>query len=146
MGELAVMNSVDRTYHDPERERRQFKRFPMRLAVQARRDDLVRNDEPESDARPEHKVSLEVIDFSLGGLRGASALALRRNERVTLRVPPFGTRPQVDVTGRVVRCQRQENRFDVGIEFCQTRDAPDGCPWLRIPELFYMVGEIEKDL
>ena len=34
---------------------------------------------------------------------------------------------------------------DVGIEFCQTRDAPKNSPWLRLPEIFYMAGQMKED-
>lgn len=146
MGDIAVMDSVDRTQIRPESERRQFRRFPMHLLVQARRDDLVDREAADPQARPEESVSLELLNFSLGGMRGVSSLALRRDERLTLVVPPFGTRPEIDVTGRVVRCQRTDTGFDVGIEFCQTRDEPESCPWLRIPDLFYMAGETNKEL
>ena len=146
MGEIAVMDSVDRVQFRPENERRQFRRFPMHLGVQARRDDLVDLQASDAAERPEQTVSLEVKNFSLGGLRGYCPMGLRRDERVTVCMPPFGTRPQVSVTGRVVRCHRHEDGFDVGIEFCQTRDEPESSPWLRIPDLFYMAGETNKDL
>ena len=146
MGEIAVMDSVDRTEFRPENERRQFRRFPMQLGVTARRDDLLDQHAPDVSERPEQTVALDVTDFSLGGMRGGCAMALRRDERVTVCMPPFGTRPQVTVTGRVVRCHREKDGFDVGIEFCQTCDEPESSPWLRIPDLFYMAGESNRGL
>jgi len=117
----------------------------MRLTVKARRDDLPGSPPSSNDSsRPEETVSMDVLDFSLGGMRGRAGLALRPEEQVTVFVPPFGTRPNMDVTGRVVRCHRQEGRFDVGIEFCQTRREPESSPWVRIHELFYMAGESKK--
>lgn len=145
MGDFAVMDSAQRSQSRTDEERRQFKRFPMRLLIQARRDDLADADALPSDGRPERNVTLEVENFSLGGLRGASSMALRRDERLTLTMPPFGTRPQLEVTGRVVRCQRNEDRFDVGIEFGQTRDEPESSPWIRLPDLFYMAGESNRN-
>jgi len=146
VGEIAVMDSVSRMQFRPENERRQFRRFPMYLGVQARRDDLGDQQASTAAERPEQTVSLAVTDFSLGGLRGDCPMALRRDERVTVCMPPFGTRPQVNVTGRVVRCRRHKSSFDVGIEFCQTHDEPESSPWLRLPDLFYMAGETNRDL
>jgi PilZ domain len=141
VGDIAVMDSAERAQFQPEGERRQFKRFPMQLVVHAQRDDLIDADAPSPDSRPEQNVTLEVENFSLGGMRGFSPTAMRRDERVTVVMPPFGTRPQLNVTGWVVRCERLESRFDVGIEFGQTRDEPESSPWVRIPDLFYMAGE-----
>ena len=140
LGVFAVMGSLDTGAIRPENERRQFKRFPLGLAVQAKRDDMGTLAVAPAQERPEASVTIELRDFSLGGLRGASSLALRPDERVTVCMPPFGTRPQTSLTGRVVRCMRQDDRFDVGIEFCQTDADPESSPWLRIPELFYMSG------
>lgn len=146
MGDFAVMDSAQLAQLRTDEERRQFRRFPMRLIVQARRDDLAEAEAARDDPRPEQSVTLEVKNFSLGGLRGVSAMALRREERLTLTMPPFGTRPQLEVTGRVVHCQRSEDHFDVGVEFGQTRDEPESSPWVRLPDLFYMSGEGHKDV
>ena len=146
VGEVAVMDSVNHTQFRQGDERRQFRRFPMALPVLARRDELAGGQELAEAARPERTVNIEVQDFSLGGIRGSSPVALRRGEALTVSVPPFGTRPEVDVTGRVARCQRLGGRFDVGIEFCQTREAPESSPWLRIHELFYLAGESRKTI
>ena len=147
MGDIAVMDSAQRMQFRLDDERRQFRRFPMRLLIQARRDDLS-DAEPAPDARPrpEQGVTLEVTDFSLGGMRGTCPLALRRDERLTMIMPPFGTRPQLEMTGRVVRCMRGDDCFDVGIEFGQTRDEPEASPWVRLPDLFYMAGETDRTL
>ncbi|MBN2581676.1 MAG: PilZ domain-containing protein [Planctomycetes bacterium] len=139
------MNSVNPMQIRPGSERRQFRRFPIRLPVKARRDDLVGNADPStSDPRPEGLISIDVDNFSLGGLRGSSSVALRCGEALTVHMPPFGTRPEVDVTGRVTRCQRVDRQFDVGVEFCQTSSAADSSPWLRLPELFYMAGQMDR--
>jgi hypothetical protein len=141
------MDSVNRVQVRPhDNERREFKRFAMRCQVQARRDDLLEPSSAGAGDAPESNVALEVRNFSLGGMRGGSPLALRRDERLTLSMPPFGTRPQIEVTGRVVRCHREQDGFDVGIEFCQTGDEPESSPWLRLPDLFYMAGETDRKL
>ncbi len=145
MGEVAVMNPVSPMQSRPGSERRQFRRFPIRLPVKARRDDLLgHSDRPIAEPGPEALISIDVDDFSLGGFRGRSGVALRCGEALTVHMPPFGTRPEIDVTGRVTRCQRIDKRFDVGVEFCQTNAAADTSPWLRLPELFYMAGQMTR--
>jgi hypothetical protein len=148
VGEIVVMNSASRIQPRPETERRQFKRFSMRLQVQARRDDLSAPESQDGSAteRADRNIDLEVVNFSLGGIRGISPTPLKPDERLTLFMPPFGTRPQIDVTGRVVRCQRFSGAYDVGVEFCQTCSEPEKSPWVKIPELFYMAGETEKEI
>ncbi len=145
MGDFAVMDSAQRAQLRTDDERRQFRRFPMRLTVQARRDDLAGNGAARTDTA-EQQVTLEIQNFSLGGLRGVSPTELSRDERLTLTMPPFGTRPQLEVTGRVVRCEPNGGRFDVGVEFGQTRDEPESSPWVRLPDLFYMAGEGRKNI
>ena len=146
MGGFAVMSSANPISFRPEQERRQFKRFPMVLPVQAKRDDLAALAAVPAETGTEQSIALELRDFSLGGMRGASSTPLRENERLTVVLPPFGTRPLTTLTGRVVRCDRLGESFDVGIEFCQTREGPDSSPWLRIPELFYMAGGANRQL
>lgn len=141
----AVMNDGDRVQIHPEGDRRQFRRFPLSLPIQAIRDDLLPQPVNSSaDSRPETVVNLEICDFSLGGIHGFSAVGLKPQERLTLTMPPFGTRPELSVTGRVVRCHREIDRFDIGIEFCQTHDEAGTSPWLRLPELFYMARESQR--
>ncbi len=118
----------------------------MFLQVTAQRDVLAQAADQGGAERPERTVHLHVQDFSLSGLRGESAVALRQGEPVTVSMPPYGTRPEIGVTGRVTRCRRQEGRFDVGIEFCQTREAPESSPWLRIHEIFYFAGQTTKEI
>jgi len=144
MGDVAVMSLVNPMQFRPGSERRQFRRFPMTLSVKASRDDLV-GQTVHAAARPEGTANIEILNFSLGGMRGSSSVALRQGEALTVQMPPFGTRPEVSVTGRVTRCQRFEKSFDVGIEFCQTHDAPDKSPWLRLPEIFYMAGRMKEN-
>ncbi len=140
---IAVMS--DRVQINPQGDRRQFRRFPMQLLVQAVRDDLLPQPvQAVHDARPETVVNLEICDFSLGGLHGLSSVGLKPQERITLTMPPFGTRPELSVTGRVVRCSRELDRFDIGIEFCQTNDQAATSPWLRLPELFYMASQNQR--
>jgi hypothetical protein len=135
------MDSAQRAQVRTDDERRQFRRFPMRLTVQAKRDDVSGKDSVRADTASDHQVTLEIENFSLGGLRGVSTTELSHDERLTLTMPPFGTRPQLEVTGRVVRCEPSQGRFDVGVEFGQTRDEPESSPWVRLPDLFYMAGE-----
>jgi hypothetical protein len=136
------MNGPDRVQIQPENDRRQFRRFPLALLVQAVRDDLLPLPvEATQDARPETVVNLDICDFSLGGIRGFSSVGLKPQERLTLNMPPFGTRPELRMTGRVVRCHRELDRFDIGIEFCHTHEEATASPWLRLPTLFYMARE-----
>lgn len=144
MGDVAVMTSVNPMQFSPGGERRQFRRFPMSIPVKAKRDDLAGGQVARQGSPPEGIVNLEIMNFSLGGMRGSSSVALRQGEALTVCMPPFGTRPEVNITGRVTRCQRLETRFDVGIEFCQTRSAPHNSPWLRLPEIFYMAGQMKE--
>lgn len=132
----------DQVQIQPQSDRRQFRRFPLALPVQAIRDDLM--PQPVAaiqDMKPETVVNLEISDFSLGGIHGHCSVGLKPQERLTLTMPPFGTRPELSVTGRVVRCQRETDYFDIGIEFCQTQEDAGTSPWLRLPELFYMAKD-----
>lgn len=141
---MSVVNSTE--LQQQSLDRRQFRRFPMFLQVKAQRDVLAQATDQGAAERPERTIHLNVQDFSLSGLRGECAVALRMGEPVTVSMPPYGTRPEIGVTGRVARCQRQEGRFDVGIEFCQTREAPESSPWLRIHEIFYFAGQTTKEI
>lgn len=140
---MSVVNSTQ--VQQPGQDRRQFRRFPLLLQVTAQRDVLARATDKVGAGRPDGIVRLHVQDFSLSGLRGECAVALRQGEPVTVSMPPYGTRPEIGVTGRVARCQREGLRFDVGIEFCQTREAPGSSPWLLIPEIFYFAGQTTKE-
>jgi len=117
---------------DRARERRRFGRFATRLPVFARRDDLrIARD----STQPSH-YRLELQDFSLGGIRAETPVRLKVNERLTLRLPPNGTHPGMELTGRVKHCRRQEDRYQVGIEFCQTRPEATASPWRQVSRLF----------
>jgi hypothetical protein len=89
-------------------------------------------------------IRLELRDFSLGGMRGSSLTLLCSQEQVTVSMPPLGTRALIRLTGRVIRCQREGDRFDVGIEFGQIRTSPESTPWLRMAALFCMAGSTPK--
>jgi len=141
-----VKSALNSEQPRPQQERRQFRRFPMLLSVQVRRDDLAALAAVPAQAAPDQAVTVEVRDFSLGGLGASSPTALRPGERLTVVMPPFGTRPQTELTGRVAHCDLRGDRFELGIEFCQTRDDPQSSPWLRIPELFYMSGDQSRQL
>ena len=119
------------------RERRQFGRFPTRLPISTRRDDLLGRGQDDGKVR----CRLHLQDFSLGGLRADSPIPLKRNERLTLRLPPSGRHPGLNLTGRVVHCRRRDERYQVGIEFCQTGDAPATSPYLHLPRLFSVAAE-----
>jgi len=146
MWEFAIMNSPNGSQLSQQQDRRQFKRFAMAFVAQARRDDLAALAATPVPPRPEQSLTLELRDFSLGGVGATSPMPLRPDEKLTIFMPPFGTRPRTELTGRVARCQRRGESFEVGIEFCQTRDAPESSPWLRIPELFYMSGGQDRPI
>jgi hypothetical protein len=80
-------------------------------------------------------------DFSLGGLRAQSPVPLKVNERLTMRLPQPGARSPLELTGRVVHCQRQEDQYEVGICFCQTRPEAVASPWPRVARLFTVAME-----
>jgi len=122
---------------NPERERRRFGRFGTRLPVATRRDDLIRCGQGTRRAQ----CRLHLQDFSLGGLGAESAVPLKVNERLTLRLPPHGIHPPMELTGRVIHCRRRQNRYQVGIEFCQTRPEATASPWHRVSRLFSMALE-----
>ena len=115
-----------------QRERRQFGRFGTCMPIGTRRDDLLKRGQAEHRAQ----CRLRLQDFSLGGLRADSPVALKINERLTLRLPASGTHPPLELTGRVVHCRRQQDRYVVGIEFCQTRKDAAASPFWQLPRLF----------
>jgi c-di-GMP-binding flagellar brake protein YcgR len=119
------------------RERRRYDRFAARLPVVSRRDDLSKRGQAAQTAQ----CRLQLRDFSLGGIRAESAIALKRNERLTMRLPPDSSHPPLELTGRVIHCRRQEDRYQVGIEFCQTRPEATASPWHRMFRLFTMAFE-----
>ncbi|MBM4018994.1 MAG: PilZ domain-containing protein [Planctomycetes bacterium] len=129
-----MVNQHEGSSWNQGRERRRYGRFPARLPVAMRRDaagNRGRTTEP-----PQQHLRLR--DFSLGGMRAQSAVPLTPNEHLTIRLPPHGKHPQVELTGRVVHCRRQEEGYQVGIEFCQTRPEATASPWHRIFRLFSM--------
>ena len=117
---------------DPARERRRFGRFATQLPVITRRDDrcLRGGDERSAFCR------LQLQDFSLGGLRVEGAVPLKVNERLTLRLPSHGRQPALEMTGRVRHCHRRQDRYQIGIEFCQTRPEATSSPWWKVSRLF----------
>jgi len=114
------------------RERRRFVRFTTRLPVTTLREDLIVGDRADIAAR----CQIDLNDFSLGGLKADSPVRLKLQERLTLRLPPNGVHGPLELTGRVVHCKRQEQRYEIGIQFCQTRADPAASPWLRLPRFF----------
>lgn len=114
------------------RERRRFDRFATRLDVSAWRDDLAASGLAKRSAR----CRMELRDFSLDGLLAESPVRLKVNEHVTLRLPPNGKHRPLELTGRVVHCRRQEDRYQVGIQFAETRESAAASPWWQLPRLF----------
>jgi c-di-GMP-binding flagellar brake protein YcgR len=107
------------------------------LPVATRRDDLAKGEQ----AKQEEPYRLRMSNFSLGGLCAVSTVPMKPDERLTMRLASHGNHPPLELTGRVVRCQRQEDEFCVGIEFCQTRPEATASPWHRMFRLFTMAAE-----
>jgi len=126
---------------NPARERRRFGRFATQLPATTRRDDLRTRggDDRSSFCR------LQVQDFSLGGLRAEGPVPLKANERLTLRLPAHGQHPALELTGRVRHCLRQEDRYQIGIEFCQTRPEATSSPWRQVSRLFSIAYDPSAD-
>jgi hypothetical protein len=123
------------------RERRRFGRFSTRLPVATSRDNMVKQGQPARLAR----CRLQIQDFSLGGLSAESAVPLKVEEHLTLRLPSSGVRPPAELTGRVVHCHRHSDRYQIGIEFCQTRPEAAASPWYRLSSLFSMASQFSDD-
>ena len=117
---------------DSAKDRRRFSRFATRLPIVTKRDDLRARSQDDQAGQ----CRLQLQDFSLGGVRAASAVPLRVDERLTLLVPANGTHPELVLTGRVKHCQRQNDTWLVGIELCQTRPDIATSPWRQLPWLF----------
>ena len=122
-------------------ERRRFGRFATRLPISTRRDDLVKRGQASGRAR----CRLHLQDFSLGGLRAESPIPLKVNEHLTLRLPPSDTHPALQLTGRVIHCRRRNERYQVGIEFRQTRDDASASPFRHLPRLFSVAVDFGRD-
>ncbi|MDP6381443.1 MAG: PilZ domain-containing protein [Phycisphaerae bacterium] len=121
-------------------ERRQFRRFTMEISASTLRE--VREG-PKSAAKP-RAFTVDLQDFSLGGLCVMSQKPLKKQEQLTVSIPPHGGRPRIDLTGRVVHCRREANRYAVGIEFAHTKQPFESSPWLRVPSLFRMAGTTKQ--
>jgi hypothetical protein len=124
-----------------DQERRRFGRFATRLPIATCRDSLAKQGRSQRLAF----CRLQIHDFSLGGLKAACTVPLKVNEPLTLRLPPVGLRPQAELTGRVVHCHRQDNRYEVGIEFCQTHKDVAASPWLRLSSLFSLAAQFPTE-
>jgi len=111
-----------------KRDRRHHNRFATRLSVATIRQDLG----PGGSSR----CRLQLQDFSLGGLRAESPVRLKVNERLRLHLGPDGVQAPVELTGRVRHCHRLDDRFQVGIQFCQTGPELGTSPWRQLPRLF----------
>ena len=122
------------------KERRRFGRFAARLPL-----DTVRDDLEEGCDSPAARCRMELRDFSLGGLQAESPLRLKLNERLTLRLPPSGKHPPLELTGRVAHCRRDRDRYQVGVEFCQTRAEPTASPWWQLPRLFSVASQVTEE-
>jgi hypothetical protein len=121
----------------PKGERRRFARFETQLPVHTRRDDLIASGQSECRAG----CRLKLQDFSLGGLKVESSVPLKARERLTLRLPPSATRPETEITGRVIRCRRRDTRYEVGIELCQFGADPLTSPYRQLPRLFSIAAD-----
>jgi hypothetical protein len=119
------------------RERRRYGRFATRLPVATRRVELAKQTQPP----PPAECRMQLRDFSLGGIRAESAVPLKVNEVLTMRLPPHGSHAPLELTGRVIHCWPTEDRYQVGIEFCQVRPEPSASPWHRMFRLFSMAFE-----
>ena len=117
-------------------ERRRFRRYAMQLNARTHRDDLKQAGQKPAD----YVCSVDLNDFSLGGLGVTTSAPLKKKENITVMIPPYGSRPRIDLTGRVVYCRQQTSGYEVGIEFCQTKADIETSPWLRMPGLFYRAG------
>ena len=121
----------------PSRERRRYGRFATRLPVATRRDDLAK----QTPLPRQAECRMQLRDFSLGGIRAESIVPLNVDEVLTMRLPPHGSHPPLELTGRVVHCWPEQDRYQVGIEFCQVRPEPTASPWHRMFRLFSMAAE-----
>ena len=136
-----MVTDTDNRRRGSTRERRRFGRFATRLPISTRRDDLVKCGQASGRAR----CRLHLQDFSLGGLRAESPIPLKVNERLTLRLPPSDTHPALQLTGRVIHCRRRNERYQVGIEFRQTRDDASASPFRHLPRLFSVAVDFGRD-
>jgi hypothetical protein len=122
-----------------EQERRRFGRFASRMPVRTSLDEGA-----PSKQNGEHiPCSLQLRDFSLGGLRVESPRPLDVNEPVTVSLPPGERHPAVHLTGRVVHCREREDRYEVGIQFRERERDPQRSPYLGLPRLFSMATEFK---
>jgi hypothetical protein len=129
---LTMVDNSETSAWPGQRERRQHGRFCTRVPVSTRRDDLLKRGQAEHRAQ----CRLQMQDFSLGGLRADSPVPLKVNERLTLRLPASSTHRPLELTGRVVHCRRRQERYVIGIEFCQTHKDVAASPFYQLPRLF----------
>jgi hypothetical protein len=101
-------------------DRRRFRRSIFGMPIQAVRH---ASDEPS----PNRTVKLHVLNMSRGGVGAVSPEEIGADEVVTLFFPPMGPFRGRDTSGRVVRCDRCEDRYTVGIAFEE--------PWPKHEEL-----------
>ena len=59
--------------------------------------------------------SLRLRDMSHTGIGASCSDRLQRDAKLTLLFPPHGAERGFDVTGQVVRCERAEDGYEVGI-------------------------------
>jgi len=111
------------------RERRRFERFDTCLDMAARRG------APGPRARNAW-CRMQLHDFSLDGLRAESAVRLEMGEHVTVHLSPNSGHLPLELTGRVVQCRRESGRYQIGIQFEQTREGAVASPWWQLSRLF----------
>jgi len=135
---------TDHKTHGPGRtkERRRFGRFAARLPLRTCPDDPAHH--PQGDRRSECRLQLR--DFSLDGLRAESTVPLKVNERVTVSLPPSGRHAPVHLTGRVIHCRPQADRYEVGIQFYDRDPGLRRSPYVGLPRLFSMAADFTGTL
>lgn len=104
-----------------EKERRRFRRYVVPMHVVA-----VRRDSQSPTKKP-RTVCLHVKDISRGGLCVVQGEKVSCDDELMLFIPPQGDRGGQNVRGRVLRCDRIETHYLVGIAFCEPVGEADCC-------------------
>ena len=95
---------------DSTDNRRKWERCVLQMMVEA-----VRTQRRYGE--PARIVNLRLKDMSRGGMGAHSPIALDPAEPITIFFPPMGSQPGHDFTARVVRCEREEDIYGVGLCF-----------------------------
>lgn len=62
-----------------------------------------------------------LANVSIGGLAFSSATPLEENSSIVVRIPLV--RPAFEARGRVIWCRKENDHFDIGVEFLETKDG-----------------------